>query len=781
MATATVESGPHSIEEMLALARRHGLAYSGIESQDPDEHPQGLPPTDTSGAQAIDRGIIETALRLLDAGHLTTHRAAVLLSTPAAFSAATLHDNRFDAAHVSNQATRLQGSPLSDDRPATALAATSPESVAQLVERLGPPPEMIVEDWIEQFVDLLTNDAAALAALRADRLTVDQDNRLRPFIAPAISPHEPVSQENDESRSKASSQPTAWDDLSPEMQQAVRAFVAVVDPLRLKVESATATELVTATELAESADKVESTGLAVGSTNNRPGNDASAPQRSAVGLSRRRKQLAVAALLLVVGSGGWFLWQRRLGDADRLATSQPTHSPTTPSQAFQPGFVPDRDMAEPTQRGGDPRVDDGQLSTFESFDSVDEADASSLDSSAVDVSTLLELPATMTPASPLDAASAVNQPANRNETETADITSPEPRNRENGSIDPVEDDPSGMPADELPDSELEKLPDAEVRLVENQSIVLPPLDQPQQSTLVLPIQATGFKLEFPTRNPGIEVAPPAETEQSWSLLSVRPDVSAEPIARLNVGDEGTRWAWTAAASSSSAARQLANGRLQVQTDNGNQTVYLRPATEIDPLPFDFTDQDARTAWPLVAAPDAASSSLHISFQLPKELQLAWIEPPGDQPPRKLVAVAQFTLADDEFVALRMRFDIRAGLRLTCRQRVAARLDSTLPWQTVSLPAVTQFADRLITNQNAAIQMLENLKTVYSAADYRDRQTLRPKRDRLQAQVDAMALATTRLSKLIRLMQLLETGGATQFQLTTNWSDGPQPIVTTAQP
>lgn len=644
------------------------------------------------------------------------------------------------------------------------------KSLRELVQQWGPPPEVIVEDWIEQYArGILAKDASA-PQWTADSLTVDDQNRLQPWDDPpddaATAPF-PV---------EASQPLPAWEQIPAAAQQQLRAFVAVIDPGRA----------------------VDPTG------ENRPHED-EAPQQSTNGFAAIEPQepndavrpgvalegakvgqrseevktlqaarfkvlgLLAAAAFLVLGSGFLIFFPRN-------GAQQATSTPETRLAADQPA-----ESTRPGDRDAVAEVSDDQPELLKSF----EDDLTSLDEGTVEpvdaaLEALLMPPmepaADLGPAGRAESASADSATAEDAALESllgSEAAAPQPEVAIREAPDDAAVAEEAMEAERLSDAERAAIPDQVVRSAGPAAVTLPPLEEIDRKLKIAEVRPTGVKLELPRGTGELDLR---EAEASTWVVTPRekPD---KVLAQLTAEAEGLTFRWRAAAVRDSASRRLASGRFRLQLADGSSRLrYLRPTQVIDPLAFALDQVDRRLAWPLGGAVDPATE-IELEFALPEGVNFAWIEPLESRG-RRLEGLAEFMLEEDEFVGLRMRIELQSGRRLTCRQRFAVRFDSSIPWQMVSLPALQRWSDQLIAQQAGLGQQLERVKQLYGRADRDLRDRLRPQRDLREDQLARIEMIGKRVTSVIKLMQLLEIEAAVMLELTTPWPDQRQTILHT---
>ncbi|QEG40067.1 hypothetical protein UC8_20710 [Roseimaritima ulvae] len=664
--------------------------------------------------------------------------------------------------------------------------------MADLVARLGPPPSIIIEDWREQLVEWIRDDDRAAAKLSADRLAVDAENRLSwierdaQLGANQLAPHQRHCRKPNPGENAKRGQP------SPPSRAASQAVVqALLRQLTAPSErnagsSATlsrpcahqSVEIVEHPPAGEGSDQGPAQPRNFVPKTRRPAGHRPASHRPA---PRIRRTILAAVSLAALGVLVWVAGPSDHASVDRSHHRGQRSEIAQADSATQDGSAVE---LEPSTSGSRPNAFAAAPLTAGELSNLDllATDPASGSANSPNASSALAMQpwfpsATAAPTSPLiDATDAERSRENLPDGAADEAPSPGAEIRSEQE----EREQEEREQEEREQVEREQVEpravDAAVRVRRGPAVSLPASDAVEHSVMLVDHPITGLIIQELASGAELELA--GHADGKWAIQADKSAEQPQQLAWIEATASETRFRWTAAAATSSAARQLPNARLRIDSASGSSLLYLRPTIEIDPLPLSFNELDQRTAWSLGSPIAAMGSRLQIDLDLPDDVQLAWIEPPATQPPRRMRAVAQLLSKEDEFVALRIRWDIQAGVRLSCRQRTAARLDTSMPWQLVSLPQLSRSADQLIASLARQQQLLERLLAMYSDADYQQRKALRPRRDGLQQQVEAMSTAAERMSQLIRLMEQLEAEGTIRFELTTTWPDATQTILVT---
>ena len=205
-------------------------------------------------------------------------------------------------------------------------------------------------------------------------------------------------------------------------------------------------------------------------------------------------------------------------------------------------------------------------------------------------------------------------------------------------------------------------------------------------------------------------------------------------------------------------------------------VFLRPQIEANPWPLSLDQPDVRPTWDLRGPLPPRASRLAIRFELPRDVEVGWIEPLEETDIRRGRAVAVLTPTDGESVAIGMRLDVRGGRKLSCRVRFAARLDPAMPWQVVSASTLRQLSNQLTEQAAALSRETQRLAAVYERADTLGRRVLRLKQARVAAQSESLREISSRVVELQSLIASLETSATLRLRVWVEWPNETQPIL-----
>ncbi len=282
--------------------------------------------------------------------------------------------------------------------------------------------------------------------------------------------------------------------------------------------------------------------------------------------------------------------------------------------------------------------------------------------------------------------------------ETSSIVRPEQTTESNGIETTAHEERINANENELPES-----PQI-VRTMQIQSIQLPPTDDTQTAPKIdslslnphpsgVGIPTENLTLEFPLDIPIAMDANDGVGEHHSEGFTIRDTRNEIAIASLTRQSNSFTFTWSERAKASSQAGALLNGRLR--DARGNMT-YLRPQVEADPWTLSFDEFDFHPSWELSGGLPANVSRLAIDFELPDEVEQAWIAPFDPASPRRTTGVAVLSLRDRETVQIGIHFEVKCTTKLSCRMRIAGRLDPTFAWQTFTSAGLADFANQLLT-------------------------------------------------------------------------------------
>ncbi|GAA5505268.1 hypothetical protein [Novipirellula caenicola] len=318
-----------------------------------------------------------------------------------------------------------------------------------------------------------------------------------------------------------------------------------------------------------------------------------------------------------------------------------------------------------------------------------------------------------------------------------------------------------------------------VRTVKVQSLQLPAV---QQTAVTQPIGdwpandavLDRLSLEFPLPIPIAMKRSPAASGHPDAVLDLHDTRSETLLASFCRDSAGLAFQWHETAKSSSQSGLLLHGRLRDATGN---VIYFRPRIEADPWPLSFDQSDFHPSWELGGLLPAKVARLVIEFELPEEIEEAWIEPIDSASPRRTSGIAVLTLKDNENVRVGLRFDVKCTTKLACQIRIAGRLDPGFAWQTFTETGLANFANTLLGQADLAEQQIANVEAIYDRAGTDARRILRPRRTAIKSHAEQLAELSRRIAELQSLVALLQTSAKLRFHVSVQWSDGEQIILT----
>jgi hypothetical protein len=467
---------------------------------------------------------------------------------------------------------------------------------------------------------------------------------------------------------------------------------------------------------------------------------------------RLQRVLTAVGLLVCVAVAGVIVHQSSV-------SSEPIAQETrvTPDQASGI-FSPGTDIKVPsTTPNSAPVATDSQ--TLETFESMGEADTTSLETDPLETNTLdaekpsFSLDQFMPPiagfaADPASAEPEGEPPVGQEMPAPESASMPEP--------DAVAD-VIGDAADE-PDESPQQTRAAEVMAVQLQKL------DSGEPTILSDAPRSTLQMEFP-----FEVALQLRGQAPWEIWDSRAEILVASIT----GDTNSQLTWGPEAAKSAVGNSLVHARLKA--DNGD-TIFLRPSIEADAWPIRLEQPDVMPTWDLRHPIPPRVTRLSLELVLPKNMELGWIEPIEPEAIRRTRGLAVITPKDSETISLGVRLDIRCGTKLSVRVRYAARLDSSMPWQVVSNSMLEQAANQL--NQEAVLVSNEaaRLNRVAGWADATGRKLLRIKQDRNDARGEMIQSMSERVAQFQSMVAALEAEGTMQLRVWVQWPDSQQELL-----
>lgn len=679
-----------------------------------------------------------------------------------------------DRQAIQSTLTRLQDGTLTpqqatqqllglDDKPTTPVdeltqAPASQPTLGEMVDRLGPPDSEIVDAWchaLEQHAQQFQSQTeAALSPIdwRACRLT-DEGSLEWPD--------------------------TKWPDTERPDTSTPLSTTELVDHFRRSVLG----DAPVPSSIAVAVDEKKVTRV-------EPKRDQAWHRRPPV------QRIAIASTLIAFAVSGYIVTAMIRSDPNagaddmtqqNLGNAIKEESPSARPQAdlFAPGLI-----AEAERLGGDRLADED----LEMIESMSQAEFAALESSTQASPTSFSLDAFMPVAIPSVPGETANPASDDRvppiETDITsmpsdpalvDVSPNMPAVGESDSIDSVLNDDQPEPEETIQPTSIAAAPNTPPEKPTTSSIELPPSDS-AESVAIDKLAIDSAKLEFPFDVP-IEMVddradPPEQTEPSPMTRLIRGARKQIPIALLSTThtvapEPVTSIRWQSPPERSASASSLIHGRFR---DTVGNVVYLRPGIESDPLEISLDQFDVMPTWDLRYAIPPRDTRISVDFDLPQDLELAWIEPVDPESVRRGRAAAVLTCPDYEGVSLGVRMDVRCTRKLSCRIRYAARLDSSMPWQTVSTPLLQSFNAQMQSQADLIAREADRLSNVYDMAGTMGRRIIRIKQKRNDAFADQVDAILERTVQLETLIAKVESSAQMRINVWVQWPDTAQPLL-----
>ena len=643
---------------------------------------------------------------------------------------------------------------LIDDSPTTSLASVEEEPLVDLIQRFGPPPDDIAQAWCDQLRALLSKADAVVDDSDVSLFGVGSDGRLRLIESLAT-----------ETTSTSDSESTPRD------------IESIIDSFRNQLG-------VNASPIETGA--VETIASEVQSEPSQTPDPA--PTESGSGASTSFQIATTAAILACGAVVFWIVRQNtaptvadttsaaRVDSRPNVFSDLPTSFPSTrdPNRAA----ANERSLIDAVDKSlSGPLQTLDQIDDLESLESTSEEEIVRMESSQIPEFSL-EMLVPAIPSDPAVFKSSTETLDTSDETETNGVNDPDQQNSDSAESMPSSsfgktiDNPAEETEETEPPQEIEQPTRSEI----TESFRLPPLKETEPVVLSETMTAvdvgSSLTLSFPT---DISLSIKALDSARWSIVDQRSDAA---VAMLELDDRGLTFAWTAQASGSSQARLLHLG--QLVSENGAR-FYLRPTILAEPWAIRLNLTDMRPTWDLQSTLPPQVSRISVDLDLPEDTEMTWVQPVPTDSPRRARGMVIVKPLDGESVNLAIQFDIRCGRKMSCRLRYAARLNSSMPWQSISRPSLQQFADQLATRSVLVSQEAERLQNVYSLAGTRGKRIIRVKQrvnDRLAEDLIQFA---DRIAELQSLVAKVESGGTIQFRVWVQWPDQEQTVFSSVPP
>lgn len=267
---------------------------------------------------------------------------------------------------------------------------------------------------------------------------------------------------------------------------------------------------------------------------------------------------------------------------------------------------------------------------------------------------------------------------------------------------------------------------------------------------------------------------PDRATKRWAWIDSN---SGEELATLQQVQQELLFRWSEHALGNPLARQLSAGRLRVVDTTGQPSVvFMRPHLRTAPLRLEAGAADARFNWPLEGPAIYDNPLLNLEVTKPENVDLAWIESPDPNNIRKQTATLQWTPAGKPSPAIRCQIDTKANTKLQMRLRYFAQLDSTFPWQPYSSTHLTLALDQVTQLLERRASDLSQLEQQYRNATTSEKRSIRPVKENVEKSVNQLQALLQRLQNLNILHSAIVSASYLQCSLTTQWPDGLQTIL-----
>lgn len=326
-----------------------------------------------------------------------------------------------------------------------------------------------------------------------------------------------------------------------------------------------------------------------------------------------------------------------------------------------------------------------------------------------------------------------------------------------------------------------------------QAVTLPPLrpalskagtakDTPADNSTMIGVNLIRqVQWDFPTQT-NIQFAPSnAEPGNGSDELATHwhwtDATSGTELATLDPIDQQLHFRWSEQTASVALSRQLAAGRLRLMDSTGQAaTVFLRPHLRTAPLRLDASDTDKRFSWPLEGPAIYQAPNLNLQVTKPDDVDMSWIDPPDATNIRKQIATLQWAPVGKSSPAIRCRIECKTSTKLQMRLRYFAQLDSTFPWQPYSATQLTMALDQVTQLLERRTAELSQLETQYRSASTSEKRLIRPLKENVEQAVTQFRTVLQKLQQLNALHSAVATASHVKLTLTTDWPDGPQTLL-----
>lgn len=247
------------------------------------------------------------------------------------------------------------------------------------------------------------------------------------------------------------------------------------------------------------------------------------------------------------------------------------------------------------------------------------------------------------------------------------------------------------------------------------------------------------------------------------------------LATFVAGENNLQFRWTALAATRPVAKQTTSAMLNLTLRDGTaRPLFLRPEVKAEAWPIDLTTGDAKSAWPISTSPPTGTATLNVAFHVPETVVQTWVQTHDPAQFRRSQSIVEFSLANDSKIAIRSRLELKTGTRITLRMRHAAQLDPSFPWQMISTTRVLAAIEQ-VTNQSAlALAEQDRIKAIYNQASSAEKKFLVPHRDSIDNVALRLRELSKRLTKYDQLLSQLDHVAHMTIHLEVAWPE-PAPL------
>ncbi len=247
------------------------------------------------------------------------------------------------------------------------------------------------------------------------------------------------------------------------------------------------------------------------------------------------------------------------------------------------------------------------------------------------------------------------------------------------------------------------------------------------------------------------------------------------LATFVAGENNLQFRWTALAATRPVAKLTTSAMLNLALRDGTaRPLFLRPEVKAEAWPIDLTTGDAKSAWPISTSPPTGTAKLNVAFHVPETVVQTWVQPHDPAQFRRSQSLVEFSLANDSKVAIRSRLELKTGTRITLRMRHAAQLDPSFPWQMISTTRVLAAIEQVTNQSTLALAEQDRIKAIYNQASSAEKKFLVPHRDSIDTVVLRLRDLSKRLTKYDQLLSQLDHVAHMTLHLDVAWPD-PAPL------